>query len=112
MDQFKSMIVQRLIEVTGNIIAGQLSKPDYESRERNIEQYYERLTPRTAKPKPITEEPISSSEIETKTDNLIEQVCTGLTGEEKQKCEEAVREFVRDPKSMEKYLSPEAKAGF
>ncbi len=105
MDQIKARIIQQLIEITGNIVAEQLTKPDYEARERNIEQYYEQLMPRPAKPKPITEEPITSSGLETKTDNLIEQVCTGLTGEERTKCEEAVKEFVRDPKSMEKYLS-------
>lgn len=117
MDDLKAAVIQRLIDTTGNIIASQLSKPNFDGHRTNIEQYYKDLQPiRETLPDapdvipepitaPVTHEPEYSENEERKTDKLVDEICTpDLSPEELLECREGVEELLKNPNIMQKYF--------
>ena len=110
---FKTAIVQRVIDITGNIIADQLSKPDWEARRENISQYYKDLQPiKDALPesptvREIPEQRGENGKEKAKMNEIIDEVCTpDLSPKELMECQECVRAVVEgsDTDVMQKYF--------
>jgi len=101
----KTEIVQRIITTAGDVIAGQLSQPDWESRRKNISEYYKDLSPimDTLPDAPAVREiPEQRGEM----DEIIDQICTpDLSPKESLECRECVEEVVKGPSDvMQKYF--------
>lgn len=109
---FKTMIVQRIIDMSGNIIANQLSQPDWDARRANIEKYYKDLEPikKDLPDAPLIEEPHEYREKEkTRTDEIVNQICTSdLSPKEMLMCQECVRMALTGSSTdiIQKYFEP------
>ena len=103
----KADVVRQVIDITGNLIADQVSKPDWESRKANIEQYYKDLQPiRETLPEApdVREIPEQKGE-----DKIIDEICTpDLSPKELSECRSCVESVIKDPSVMNKYLKSSA----
>lgn len=105
----KTMIVQRVIDMTGNIIADQLNKPDWEARRENISQYYKDLQPiREVLPEaPVVREISEQRRENGKVNEIVNQICTpDLSPKELLECRECVEEVLQNPDVLHKYMKP------
>lgn len=117
MADIKTEIVKRAIDITGNIIADQLSKPDWEARKENISQYYKDLQPiRETLPEapavretPVVREIPEQREETGNVDKIVDEICTpDLSPKELSECRESVESVIKDPSMMNKYLKSSA----
>ena len=112
MEDIKVMIVKRVIDMSGNIIADQLSKPDWEAREENISRYYKDLDPirETLPETPTIHEvtnPNPNANANSKVDRIIGEICTpDLSPEELSECQSCVESVVKDPNVLRRYMEP------
>ena len=109
----KADVVRQVIDITGNLIADQVSKPDWESRKANIEQYYKDLQPirETLPEAPDVREAPAVREIPEQrgADKIIDEICTpDLSPKELSECRSCVESVIKDPSVMNKYLKSSA----
>lgn len=106
----KADVVRQLIDISGNLIADQLSKPDWESRKANIEQYYRDLQPiRETLPDAPSVREIAPNANANANDRIVDEICTpDLSPKELSECREGVEEVLKDPSVVAKYLKSSA----
>ena len=106
----KMMVIQRGFDIFGNIIADQLSKPDWESRSENISHLYKDLQSikDNCPDAPDIREPYEHREKEkVKLDEIVSQICTpDLSPKEMLMCQECVRDVLTGSGTdvMQKYF--------
>lgn len=109
----KMEVVQRSFNIVGNLISDLLSKPDWESRKKNISQFYKDLEPvKSTLPdapdvREIPEQRAENGKEKAKVDEIVNQICTpDLSPKELSECQECVREVIKNPDVARKYMEP------
>ncbi|GAG77221.1 unnamed protein product [marine sediment metagenome] len=105
----KAVIVQNVIDITGNLIADQINKPDWDARRMNIEQYYKDLEPirETLPEAPDVREPREQRGEIGNVAKIVGEICTpDLSPKELSECKSCVKEVLEGSSSdvMQKYF--------
>ena len=105
----KAVIVQNIIDISGNIIVDQIHKSDWDARRKNISEYYKDLQPvmETLPDAPTVREiPEQTLEQRGNVDKIVDEICTpDLSPKELLECRECAEEVIKEPSDvMQKYF--------